>query len=131
MDANQGLQSWKEALGSQIRDARKKAGLSQEALAEAVGKSRQIIGRYESGSDAPSVNVLGKIALKLAMSEVNVNGYRFSVRLQVDSASTETTEQLRLDFDKEHVFPGATLRITPSKVTITITATAPAMSRAS
>ena len=124
-DDNQSLHSWREVLGSQIRQARKGARLTQGALGHAVGKSRNMIVRYEAGSDAPTVEVLGKIALELAMSEFNVNGYRFSVRPHLDASTGPSAEQLGLDFDKEYVYPGATIKITPSRVTITITAIAP------
>jgi transcriptional regulator with XRE-family HTH domain len=123
---NEGLQSWRRALGSQIRNARKSAGISQAALAEAVGKSRQIIGRYESGSDVPSVAVLGSIALQLSMNEIDINGYRFFVKRGMDK-SPDSTEQLKLDFGKEHTYQGATIKITPDKVSITITAFVPAV----
>lgn len=116
--------TWQEALGQQIRDARKKAGLTQEGLGDAVGKTRQMIGRYESGTDSPSVDVLGKIALQLAMTEININGYHFAVAPQTAPPGPQATEQLKLDFDKEYTYSGATLRIKPNKVTITITVTA-------
>jgi len=128
VDADRSLQSWKAALGSQIRDARKHAGLSQEALGDALGMTRQIIQRYEAGSDAPSVNVLGKIAIELSMTEVNINGYRFAVTQPTEVPNVHTAEQLKLDFDKEYVFPGATVRIKATPVSITITAIAPAAS---
>jgi transcriptional regulator with XRE-family HTH domain len=121
---NEGVRPWREVLGSQIRDARKKAHLTQEDLGNAVGKSSNMIGRYEAGSDAPSVDVLGTIALKLAMHEVNINGFCFSISPRSDGVSTQA-EQLQLEFDKEHVYAGATIRITPRKATITITAIAP------
>ena len=101
------------------------AGLSQQALATAIGKSRQIIGRYEAGTDAPSVDALGSIALVLAMAEVSINGYKFSVQRQSGSTGAPIIEQLRLDFGREYVFQGTTLKITPTKMSITITAIAP------
>jgi transcriptional regulator with XRE-family HTH domain len=125
VDANNGLRSWKESLGLQIRDARKKAGFSsQAALGDALGLSRQMIQRYEAGDDAPSVDVLGRMALKLSMPEVNINGYRFEVTHSTASPEDRVPNQLHLEFDKEHVFPGATIKITPTSVSITITATA-------
>lgn len=125
MDPNQSSQSWRQALGSQIKEAREKAGLSQEQLGKAIGKSRQIIGRYEAGHDAPSVDVFGSIALQLTMKEVHVNGFRFFVKHEADSPSGDLAEQLKLEFNKEHVYSGATLKITPTEVSVTITAVAP------
>src|SRR5258708_37828547 len=97
-DVNKSLRPWREVLGSQIRDARQKAGLTQAALGKAVGKSRNIIGRYEAGSDAPSVEALGMIAVKLAMNEFNVNGYCFNVFPRSGSVSIQG-EQFQLEFD--------------------------------
>jgi len=121
VDANNSLPSWKQALGLELRGAREKAGISQQALGKSIGKSRQIIGRYESGSDAPSLDVLGQISLKLEMTEINVNGYRFSITPRGDSTSTELNEQLQLELNREYVSPGATLKITPGRAGITIT----------
>lgn len=126
MDAQEGLHSWQQILGQQIREARKRARFTQDALAKAVGKTRNSIIEYEAGRDAPTVNTLASIALQLGMTEVNINGFRFSVRPRADSQVPDSAEQLRLDLDKEFVLPGATLKITPTKLTITITATAPA-----
>ncbi len=116
--------TWQEALGQQIRAARKGTGLSQQGLGDAVKKTRQMIGRYESGKDAPSVDVLGRIALQLGMTGINVNGSYFAIAQKTTSPGALATEQLRLDFDKEYTYSRATLRIKPNKVTITISVTA-------
>jgi len=118
--------TWKNAVGQQIREARERAGLSQQHLAKVVGKSRQMIIQYEAGSATLSPDTLGKIAVELGMTEVNVNGYRFSIEHRADQESVQPSEQLTLDFNKEHVFPGGVIKITATKMTITITATAPA-----
>jgi transcriptional regulator with XRE-family HTH domain len=129
VNANNSLPSWKRALGLELRGGRKKAGISQQALGKSIGKSRQIIGRYESGSDAPSLVVLGQISLKLEMTEINVNGYRFSITPRTYSKSTELSEQLQLELNKEYVSPGATLKITPGRAGITITPMASPVAR--
>jgi len=84
-----------------------------------------MIPRYEDGSDAVSPDLLAKIAVALGMTEVNVNGYRFLIEHRTDHKTADTSEQLILDFDKEHVFPGGVIKITATKMTITISATAP------
>lgn len=44
--------------GSRLREARKKAGLTQQQLADAVGVDRKSIGNYETGATQPtSANV--------------------------------------------------------------------------
>jgi transcriptional regulator with XRE-family HTH domain len=41
-----------------LREARLRAGLSQDALAERVGKNRPQIARWEAGAAAPSLDTL-------------------------------------------------------------------------
>lgn len=48
--------------GEQIRSRRKELGLSQQALAKAVGVSRQTIITMEQGNYAPSVYLALKIS---------------------------------------------------------------------
>jgi transcriptional regulator with XRE-family HTH domain len=50
-----------------IRNARKAAGLSQDALAEAVGVSQQTVGKWEAGTRRPTVDNL--VAMAAAMPE--------------------------------------------------------------
>lgn len=44
-----------------LREARLRAGLSQQQLAEVSGKDRTVIARYEQGVVAPSVDTLVEI----------------------------------------------------------------------
>ena len=48
--------------GRRVAAARKRAGLSQQALAEKIGAGRQSIARIESGKQTPSVTVALAIA---------------------------------------------------------------------
>lgn len=48
--------------------ARKEKGLSREALAEKIGTSSPIIGRYERGDMIPSVEIATKVAEALDAS---------------------------------------------------------------
>jgi transcriptional regulator with XRE-family HTH domain len=116
--------TWQQAVGQQIKEARLKAGFSQVELAKAIGRCRKMIPRYEDGSDAVSPDLLAKIALALSMTEVNVNGYRFVIQRRAEPETVQPTEQLTLEFNKEHVFSAGTIRITATKTTISITATA-------
>ena len=116
--------TWREALGKQIRQARETAGLSQQQLGAAVEKSRTMVGRYEAGTDAPSLDVLSRIALKLGMTHIEVNGYRILVTHGVAPPAAQATQQLKFDFGKEYTYSGATLRLRPNELTITITVTA-------
>lgn len=54
-----------EKLGKRIRDLRKKAGLSQEELAEKAKLDLTSISEIESGLRNPSLKTIHKIALAL------------------------------------------------------------------
>lgn len=53
---------WRATIGANVRCAREGAGLSQGALARAVGVTRPAITRIESGVGFPSVEGLYRIA---------------------------------------------------------------------
>ena len=50
------------SLGNNIREHRKRSGLSQEKLAELVGVSRQAVTKWETGQSAPSTDNLLRLA---------------------------------------------------------------------
>jgi len=54
-----------EKLGKRIKDLRKKAGLSQEELAEKAKLDLTSISEIESGLRNPSIKTINKIALAL------------------------------------------------------------------
>lgn len=55
-------------IGENILTARKHAGLTQEALAEAVGVSRQTIAKWEAGESTPDLDMAGALAKALEIS---------------------------------------------------------------
>ncbi|MBR7188925.1 MAG: helix-turn-helix domain-containing protein [Clostridia bacterium] len=55
-------------IGENILTARKHAGLTQEALAEAVGVSRQTIAKWEAGESTPDLAMAGALAKALEIS---------------------------------------------------------------
>ncbi len=59
-------------IGNKIQRRRKEIGYSQEELAEKIGVSRAYMGFIEQGRNAPSLEVLEKIAkhLKLPISDL-------------------------------------------------------------
>lgn len=61
-----------KVLGKKVQQARKKTGLSQEAVAFKVGVSRAYMGYIEQGRNVPSLEVLQKIAkvLKVKLSDL-------------------------------------------------------------
>ena len=61
-----------------LRPLREEAGLTQKALGDAVGVSRQAINALETGKHAPSLDLAYKIAAKfgLDVEAVFENPYR-------------------------------------------------------
>ena len=55
-------------INERILALRRAAGLSQEALAEQVGVSRQAIGKWESGASLPGLDNLQELARALGVS---------------------------------------------------------------
>ena len=49
-------------LGQRIREHRRRAGMSQEALARQLDVSRQAVTKWESGQSAPSTENLFRLA---------------------------------------------------------------------
>ncbi|WP_123959767.1 helix-turn-helix transcriptional regulator [Corynebacterium pseudopelargi] len=54
--------------GNNVKASRRALGMSQQALAEAAGVSRQTIANIERGSYAPSVYLALRIARTLALT---------------------------------------------------------------
>ena len=59
----------KKAIGKRIRDARKRAGLSQSELATAIGVQSQSVYRYEAGRLRPSAASAVGLAQALGVTE--------------------------------------------------------------
>ena len=55
-------------LHEKILYCRKRAGLSQEALAESVGVSRQAVSKWETGESVPETGKLAALAAALGVS---------------------------------------------------------------
>jgi transcriptional regulator with XRE-family HTH domain len=119
-----GHMSWKHELGQQIKQKRESAGLTQADLAGQIDLSRQMIGRYEAGEDAPAVDVLVEIARILDI-EFQVKGILVKFE-QNHKRSKPVRKQLKLEFEKPRRFDGAQIEITPSEGKILITAEIPA-----
>lgn len=63
----EGLQRWIDFASRKVRDARKKANLTQEELAEKSGLQQSHISRIENGKHSPSHYTLEKIATGLGI----------------------------------------------------------------
>ena len=55
-------------LAEKIYQARKRAGLSQEALADALGVTRQAVSKWETGKSVPDTENIRRMARLLAVS---------------------------------------------------------------
>ena len=55
-------------IGENIQCLRKRKSITQEALAEMVGVSRQTIAKWESGESAPDLEMSGKLSQALDVS---------------------------------------------------------------
>jgi transcriptional regulator with XRE-family HTH domain len=80
-------------VGTNIRRYRKRAGLSQEALAEKLDLSLNFIGQVERGSRAPSFSSLGRIAQVL---KVDVQDLFLPLSVKPLSAKQDRRQVLRL-----------------------------------
>lgn len=62
-------------MGERIKARRKAIGMSADALAEAVGKDRSIIFKYEKDEVSPTVSVIANIASVLRVSPAYLVGW--------------------------------------------------------
>jgi len=64
--------TYKRELGKYLREARKDAGLSQEAFADKIGINRTYYGNLERGENSISIDKLQKISrvLNIPLSEL-------------------------------------------------------------
>src|SRR5258708_32010509 len=60
-----GSEDIKESIGKRIRYSREKLGITQEQLAERLGKTRNTISSYESGTRLLSISELPQLAAAL------------------------------------------------------------------
>lgn len=51
-----------ETVGQRLTQKRSEAGLSQKKVADSLGKTRQMVGKYEDGSSEPGLEELRKMA---------------------------------------------------------------------
>jgi transcriptional regulator with XRE-family HTH domain len=79
-------------LGSVARDARKRAALTQEDVAERLGVASEVYGRMERGIIMPSVPTLRKICRTLGVSASELLGLEVA-ELPVSSGSPQTREE--------------------------------------
>lgn len=59
-------------LGRNVREARHRAGLSQEQLAFEAGMKRSYVSDLERGTRNPSVKAMGRLAVALAVDPADL-----------------------------------------------------------
>jgi transcriptional regulator with XRE-family HTH domain len=113
-------------IAGQIRQARLDSGLTQEEFASQLHVSRQMVGRYETGRDEPSISVIARASSLLGVS-FEIDGIRITCEIADPHAKLQAVpRQLRFDFGKMHRFQGAIIEITPRKGKLLISAEIPA-----
>ena len=85
-------------LGENIRQARLARGLTQSALAEALGVSDRAVSRWENGSAAPAVTLLSRLALILQTSADALLGVDpLRIQEEILAATAESTRLLNAE----------------------------------
>lgn len=56
------------SFGERLREIRKEKGMSQEAFAQLLGTSKQVLSRYETGQRSPKISQVQEYAQKLGVS---------------------------------------------------------------
>ena len=98
------MSSRKMLLGARIKELRKRAGLSQDQLAEKVGIESKYLSRIEVGKRHPSLDALERIAdsLQVEMKELfdysHHDGEAISLKGIENSLEGANEEELRLVF---------------------------------
>lgn len=86
--------------------------MTQEALEDAIGISRQSIGLYERGKIAPPFETLASIAKALGADQFVVEDLHITFKSNSTRAGVEAVpQQLNLEFDDKG---GVTVRIEPT-----------------
>lgn len=110
--------NWKKELGKQILQARERLGVSQDQLASATRLSRQTINLCENGRRGPSVPAFVRLASALR-TPLHVAGHK----VRVEKGRRERSpEQFCLPFGTTRIYPGAVLKMHPTKARLTIEA---------
>jgi transcriptional regulator with XRE-family HTH domain len=73
-DDNHGGQVTTRELGAALRESRQRLGLSQQALAERAGVSRNFVAQIERGESVPTVVTLGRLAAALGVGIAGLLG---------------------------------------------------------
>lgn len=89
------------SLGSSLYRARKKSGLSQEAVAEKLGVSRQTISKWETGETLPDIRQSKRMAALYKLSLDELIDFDLEVQ-EVQEAIERTSDKVtdKIDWTK-------------------------------
>jgi transcriptional regulator with XRE-family HTH domain len=108
-----------QQIGTQIRAARETSGLSLRALAEKAEVSHSTIVAYEAGDSVPTADKLARLATELSIHFVEVDGFRLWISRVANGINPVSgTDQLNLEFNGEYAYSKASLKISPSRITV-------------
>src|SRR3954454_22780709 len=79
------------SVGRLVRDVRQDAGLTQTALADAIGTKQSVVSRWENGDDTPRLETLVRI-LRACGFEADI-----ALRRQDDVDRAQIREQLAME----------------------------------
>ena len=91
-----------EALGNKLYELRKKSGLSQEALADKLGVSRQAVSKWECGESLPDTDNLITISKLFEISLDELVGNSFDKSEEKNTPSAGATDILEKDETNEN-----------------------------
>lgn len=73
------------SIGWNIKDLRERRGMSQEELADKIGKTRSAVSQYESGKIVPRMGVIEDLASVFGVTkDVIINGFTHEVTTSAD-----------------------------------------------
>ena len=105
---------WRVKFADDIKAARLRAGMSQQALADRLSVTRVQLGNYESGKSAPPLNIAIEIARALD-EEFIVEGYKITKHDASPGPKLAPPQQLSFTFGREHRFGSASVTITKTQ----------------
>ena len=76
----EGMGTIGDGVAGAVRSARRKKGLTQEQLAEAVGSTPEIVSRIESGATVATLETFTELARALEFDVVKTLGLKIQVR---------------------------------------------------
>ncbi len=97
------MKTFKEALGTKIREYRKSRGLTQEKLAEIIDVNQRQLVRIESGENYPSAETFEKICLALEISPDALFKFEWQIKEKIMKTGTYNVPVLSLVKKDENV----------------------------